>query len=256
MSQPPDLPTGRFSSWLRCTRSALQQESGVDVPCGECTACCTASYFIHVEPGETQTLARIPAELLFAAPGLAAGNVLLGYDKHGRCPLLVAGKCSIYEDRPLTCRSYDCRVFAAAGIAADRDLITQRARRWRFDYRTSADRDQQAAVQAAAEFLRERAACFPGGAAPDNPAQIAVLAVKVYEVFLEHAGEPGTSGRVASDADVARAVVRANEEFEAGGRLAGAGRPRRNRRPPSRARGYDLAAKERVKTRRRRLKMR
>jgi uncharacterized protein len=210
-----DLPAGEFSSWLRRTRAALATEGTADVPCGECTACCTGSYFIHVGPGESQTLARIAPELLFPAPGLPRGNVLMGYDKNGHCPMLIGEKCSIYGYHPLTCRGYDCRVFAAARIAADRPLITQRARRWRFDYATTDGRSEHAAVRAAATFLQQRAECFPGGAVPDNPAQVAVLAIKVYHVFLEPRDVRGTSGRARSDAEIAQAVVAANEEFEA-----------------------------------------
>ena len=129
MAEQQDLPAGEFSSWLRRTRSALVEESGADVPCGECNACCRSSYFIHIRPEETRTLSRIPKKLLFPAPGLPKGNVLLGYDEHGRCPMLIDDKCSIYEHRPQTCRNYDCRIFSAAGIAAgddDKALITQR----------------------------------------------------------------------------------------------------------------------------------
>ena len=210
-----DLPAGGFSSWLRRTRSALVDESGTDVPCGGCSACCTSSHFIHIRPEEVQTLARIPRELLFAAPGQPKGTMLLGYDENGRCPMLTGHKCSIYEHRPLTCRTYDCRVFAAAGIAADRAQITQRTRRWKFSHPTIDDREQHAAVQAAARFVRERAECFPGGAVPGDPAQVAVLALKVSVVFLKHGGQPGEAGRVPPDAEVAKAVVEANERFEA-----------------------------------------
>ena len=31
------------------------------------------------------------------------------------------GGCSIYDHRPRTCRTFDCRVFAAAGVAVDAD---------------------------------------------------------------------------------------------------------------------------------------
>jgi hypothetical protein len=85
-SKQHDLPAGRFSSWLHRIRSAHLKETGIDMPCGECNACCRSSYFIHIKPEETKTLARIPKKLLFPAPGLAKGNVLLGYDEHGRCP--------------------------------------------------------------------------------------------------------------------------------------------------------------------------
>jgi len=214
-TQRQDLPAGGFSDWLRSTRSAHATDAGADVPCGECIACCTSSYFIHVGPEEIETLARIPSELLFAAPGQPEGNVLLGYDENGRCPMLVDGTCSIYEHRPLTCRTYDCRVFAAAGIAGDRTLITQRARRWKFSYPTKGDRDQHSATQAAARFFQEHAVCFPGGAVPGDPAHVAILAIRVYDVFLRNNDESGKTGRVSPDPEVAKAVMEADEKFEA-----------------------------------------
>jgi len=233
MTERPDLPAGSFSSWLRDMRTTLLDDGGADVPCDGCTACCTSSYFIHVGPDETRTIARIPAELLFRAPDLPTGNVLMGYDEEGRCPMLRGEACSIYEQRPLTCRNYDCRVYAAAGIDADRPLITERARRWAFDYPNEEDSAQHAAVQAAARFLREHAECFPGGAVPSDPAQVALLAVRVYEVFLSHdggarSGETGRASRAraagdARDAEIARAVVKANGEFEARRDAAGRG---------------------------------
>ena len=214
MTARRDLPAGGFSSWLRRTRVALVEEDGPDVPCGECSACCTTSHFVHVRPEETQSLAGIPRELLFPSPGLPEGNVLLGYDEQGRCPMLTDGWCSIYEQRPLTCRTYDCRVFAAAGIAADRDLITGKSRRWKFSHPTQDDRDRHAAVRAAARFLRERAECFPGAAVLRDPAQVAVLAIKVYDVFLEP-DESGATGHASPDLDVAGAVMEVSERFEA-----------------------------------------
>lgn len=217
MTKQQYLPAGCFSSWLRRIRSALIKGNGAEVHCDECKACCTSSYFIHIKPEETQTLARINKKLLFAAPGQPKGNVLLGYDKNGRCPMLIDNKCSIYEDRPLTCRSYDCRIFAAAGIDAgddDKVLITQRVRQWKFSYPTSLDRDQHSAVQAAAKFLQERAECFPGGAVPGNPSQLAILAIKVYKVFLNYSDKPGKTGHLSSDIEIVKAIIKANEKFE------------------------------------------
>ena len=86
------------------------------MPCNGCTACCTSSQFVHIGPDETDTLAHIPAELLFPAPLRPRGHVLMGYDERGHCPMLIDNRCSIYEHRPQTCRTYDCRVFPAAGV--------------------------------------------------------------------------------------------------------------------------------------------
>jgi uncharacterized protein len=220
----PELPAGGFSDWLHRTRRAQLEGGGACVPCGECIACCTSSYFIHVGPGESRTLRHIPQELLFPAPGRPRGNVVLGYDEQGRCPMLVDGRCSIYEHRPRTCSDYDCRVFAAAGIQAgdgDKQLIDQRARRWRFSYPTERDRGEHLAVQAAAKFLRERAGSFPAGVVPGNPAQLAVLAIKVFDVFIEDPDAPDHAGRERSDVEIAAAVMERLRRFEAGG----AGRP-------------------------------
>ena len=137
--------------------------------------------------------------------------MVVGYDENGHCPMLVAGRCSVYEHRPLTCRTYDCRVFAAAGIAADKDVITRRARRWTFSYETQDDRDRHCSVRAAARFLRERAESFPGGAVPHDPAQVAVLAIKVCDVFYGR-DRPGAAGDPASEARIAAAVMAENAE--------------------------------------------
>ncbi len=217
VTERQDLPAGGFSSWLRRTRSAQVNEHGVDVPCGECNACCRSSYFINIGPGETEALARIPKELLFAAPGLPEGNVVLGYDEKGHCPMLVDDACSIYEHRPLTCRNYDCRIFPAAGIALEEDdkaLIAQRAVRWKFSYPSKRDRDQHSAVRAAAKLLRERGECFTGGV-PNNPTQLAILAIKTYEVFLGYQDEHGKAGRGPPDLEIAKAVREANGKIEA-----------------------------------------
>jgi len=217
MTEQQYLPAGRFSSWLRGIRNAFIKENGADVPCGKCNACCRSSYFIHIRPEETRTLARIPGKFLFAAPGLPRGNVLLGYDENGHCPMLIENSCSIYKYRPLTCRSYDCRIFPAAGIAAgdnDKVLINQHIQRWRFSYPAGRDRSQHSAVQAAAKFLTERADCFPAGNGPGDSIQLAILAIKVYYVFLKVKDVGGINGPVPADNEVVKAVLEAKQKFE------------------------------------------
>lgn len=180
------LEAGGFSAWLVGIQAALRGEAASDVPCGTCTACCTSSQFVHIGPDETDTLAHIPADLLFPAPRLPAGHVLLGYDERGHCPMLVEGRCSIYAHRPRTCRTYDCRVFPAAGIDPDDDKpqIARQARRWRFDHPTEGDRREHAAVRAAAAHLADRPGDLPQDAAPVTATGRAVLAVELHEQFL------------------------------------------------------------------------
>ena len=199
-----DIPAGRFSSWLQLTKKAQTVKGGADVPCGTCTACCRSSYFIHIRPDETQTLASIPKKLLFPAPGLPKGNVLMGYDEQGQCPMFKDNKCSIYEDRPQTCRTYDCRIFPATGISVGKDkpLISKQEKRWKFDLKTDRERKQLAAVQAAAKFLQKNAKHFPEGFVPANTTQQAVLAIKVHEVFLD-------SGKAKSNREMVENVIHA-----------------------------------------------
>lgn len=170
---------GDFSSWLAEVRGAIAGNHGVVVPCGGCTACCTSSQFIAIGSDEVATLGRIPAELLFPAPR-RPDQWVLGYDEQGHCPMLVGGRCSIYEDRPLACRTYDCRVFAAAGVEVD-NPIGRQARRWRFRFPDRDDRRRRDAVRAAATSLGDAA----------SPTERAVRAVQLHEQFLGGESDAG-----------------------------------------------------------------
>jgi len=187
-----DLPAGDFADWLTGTRAVLRGHGDAAVPCGGCTACCRSSQFVHVHADETDTLAHIPAELLFPAPQLPAGHRLLGYDEDGACPMLVDDHCSIYDHRPRACRTYDCRIFPAAGVQPDADdatkvAIGERARRWRFGTPTPADREQLAAVQAAARHLAVHG-IPPDDASPGNAIELALAAIAHHDRFMPDAG--------------------------------------------------------------------
>jgi uncharacterized protein len=182
-----DLPAGAFSAWLPGARAAMEGERGSDVPCDGCTACCTASQWIRIGSGELDVLACIPPELLARSARLPNGDVLLPPDDRGHCPMLVDGACTIYEHRPQTCRAYDCRVFAAAGLDAEADSgpgIGRQARRWRFDHPTPDDHAQHAAVRAAAAYLEAHAAALPGVPVVLGATRRAVLAVQLHDLFL------------------------------------------------------------------------
>ena len=156
MGADGDLAAGDFGEWLEGMRAAIRGERDADVNCDGCAACCTASQFVHIAPDETETLARIPRRLLFPAPLMPEGHVVIPHDGRGHCPLLVGGLCSIYEDRPRTCRTYDCRVFAATGVEPDDGLIAERVARWRFSYASEADRAQHDEMRTTAVAIRER----------------------------------------------------------------------------------------------------
>ena len=200
------LPAGDLSAWLSGMLRALDGTEPAAVPCGGCTACCTSSQFVHIGPDEADALAHIPRQLLFPAPRMPAGHVLMGYDERGHCPMLVDGACSIYAHRPRTCRTYDCRVYSAAGLGAGdgRTMINARIAGWRFEFRDDRDHREFAAVQAAARYLRQHPVRFPNGRVPSRPAEIAVLAVKVHQVFLD---PPST------DREIVSAIIQAVRDF-------------------------------------------
>ncbi len=180
----------------------------MDVACGDCVGCCTSSYLVKVRPHEHETLRLIPREHLEPAPGATRGELVLGYDGQGHCPMYRAPGCSIYAHRPETCRTFDCRIFSAAGMPAggdDKSVINERVSRWRFDHPTETDREEQRAVAAAASYLRQHPVRFPSGRVPSRPSEIAVLAVKTYTVFLQ---PPDT------DAETVAAIVQASRAFD------------------------------------------
>jgi len=146
------------------------------------------------------------------ARGLPPGYLLLGCDERGACPVLLDGRCSIYEDRPLVCRTYDCRIYAATGVAPDRDEIAQQVRRWRFTYETARDRELREAVIAAVHFIREHRGCFPSRAAHEQPIRVATLGVAAYEAFDEGA-RAATRSRAPTEHPRFFAVANANEEL-------------------------------------------
>ena len=185
-SESDTIHAGDFSTWLSDMRKALETGCGIDVPCGDCDACCSSSLFIHVGKDEKNALRHIPEELLFKAPGLPEGTRLMGYDARGRCPMLTDKGCTIYTHRPVTCRTFDCRVFAATGVTfndANGTRIAERAARWRFSYTSDNDRDEHTALKKAADFLRDHARLFPEGFIPRNGTQLAVLAVRVSILY-------------------------------------------------------------------------
>lgn len=188
MNDADALPAGEFGAWLQAIRAALRDDLETEVACGTCVGCCVSSYHITLRPQDAAARARIPADVVVESASLPAGHALLRHDARGHCPMLRDGRCSIYAHRPQTCRTYDCRVLAAAGIGAggpDKSVIDERVRRWRFSYATPAARRAHAAVRTAAQFIRNDATSFPPGRAPSRPNDVAVAALAAYELFLD-----------------------------------------------------------------------
>jgi uncharacterized protein len=181
------IDAGDFSAWLSITIESLDQTRGVDVPCGTCVGCCSSFYFIHIEADETEPLKVIPDNLIFNAPWKKDGTKVIGYDSSGHCPMLLDGRCSIYHNRPRTCRAYDCRIFAAAGIVAgdnSKKDINEMVRRWSFSYKDIEDERLHDAIKAAALFLTENKESLPYELGFDNETQLALSSIRVHKVFI------------------------------------------------------------------------
>jgi Fe-S-cluster containining protein len=204
------VDAGPFGTWLAAASASLRGTAGTDVPCGDCVGCCVSSYHIPLREQDAAALERIPEQHLVQS---CTGQLHIQYRLDGLCPMLAAGRCTIYAHRPQTCRDYDCRFFAAAGIEAggpERSVINTRVRQWRFTYPTTADRRAHDAVRSAAAFVQREAYLFPAGFAPTRPTGIAVLSVKTHSVFL---AEDSVRADAAS---LAQAMVEACRRFDAG----------------------------------------
>ena len=124
--------------------------------------------------------------------------------------MLIDDRCSIYEDRPVTCRTYDCRIFTAAGLEIDeRDKapIARQVRRWRFSDPTPADTAEHDAVRAAASFLGEHVDLLPDTAVPANVTERAVSAIEIHDVFLRRDEQTGQAAVVTPDPEVVRVAL-------------------------------------------------
>jgi Fe-S-cluster containining protein len=208
------VAAGPFGAWLARARAALRGEAGNDVPCGDCVGCCTSSYYIPLRPRDVAVLEQVPAAFLTKSQDQPDSHWLMGYRPNGHCPMFAGQGCSVYATRPQTCRDYDCRVFAAAGIdagGADKDTINRRVRAWTFTYTDAAEREAHAAVRQAALFVQANRELFPAGFLPATPMGLAVLSIKVYGIFA-------AAGRARrSRTELARAVVETSRAFDNAG---------------------------------------
>ena len=182
---PRKLAAGNFSPWLAETRAAISGKGSANVPCGTCTACCR-THNILIAADETETLAHVASTLQIPASRMPHGDLLMMHEESGDCPMLVDERCSIYEHRPRMCRTYDCRVFPASGLAAgeDKPVIDEQAQRWSFSYPTSADRIEYDAVLAAASLLADNWQLLAEAEIPTNQIQLALAAVEMYDLFM------------------------------------------------------------------------
>lgn len=178
---------GPFGDWLDAMQAVLRGEQVADVPCGDCVGCCVSSYPIPLRPGDRVALARVPTHLLSVAAEQLPGHAMMGYRTDGTCPMHGAQGCTIYADRPQTCRDYDCRIFAAAGLLPDgeRPIIRERVQQWEFSHPEPHDKRAATAMRRAAQFIRNQSEQFPPSMRTHSAMAAAVIAVKTWQLFAD-----------------------------------------------------------------------
>jgi hypothetical protein len=80
------------------------------VPCAGCSACC---YYDGIPVDKKRDRRRLPHLL---TERTRDGDLVLQRHADGACVHLGERGCTVYEHRPSTCRSFDCRAFAAMGL--------------------------------------------------------------------------------------------------------------------------------------------
>lgn len=198
---------GDFDGWLADMRAVLRNEGHADVPCDGCVGCCVSAYPIPLRPADRVALAQVPDRYLQLRSG---GTARMLHRDDGTCPMLASAGCTIYADRPQTCRDYDCRIYAAAGLLPDgeRPVIQQRVREWRFVFADESAQRRAVAIRRAATFIRAHAQLFPPAVRAHSATAAAVLAVKVHELFLDETQEVRPELQVQAVLDVAGAFDR------------------------------------------------
>ena len=141
-----DPATGRkwggspLTHW-RALRRAL--EAGVvDVPCGECSACCRSGVPIYEDDG-----AEVPKR---------ADGACVHLDE--------AGWCDRHDSRPEHCRLFTCTLMSIAGVVTDNEAMNRALANWEWDLRTPEDRAfQERAMRNEAEKTRRENLPAPSG---------------------------------------------------------------------------------------------
>lgn len=173
------------SDWLADYQRCRTELSDLDVPCGDCAACCQSSMFILIRPQDTEAKQAIAPELRFRAPGLPDGFEVMGFDERGHCPMYQQG-CSIYAQRPTTCRQFDCRIFAISTVAEDQQQhpdIAASSRQWQLNQVTPQEQQQLDRIAAIRRWWQQHQGALPEALQPPRPSQQAVLVLDIYQRF-------------------------------------------------------------------------
>ena len=94
------------------------------MPCNGCTRCCASNQALLLNPGQGDDVASYQYRVA-AQPGTGEPLYLLATKENGECVYLGETGCTIYERRPLLCRSFDCRKHYLILPRQDRDNLVR-----------------------------------------------------------------------------------------------------------------------------------
>jgi Fe-S-cluster containining protein len=151
----------------------------LNVPCNTCNACCY-NHRIEVDrsqepPERLARLDMVPDEY---------GDMKLRKRADGSCVHLGENGCTIYEHRPTTCRTYDCRMSCMLGIRRayqHGDAVIEEPA-WIFDQETRKDRILHAAFQMAGDHLRQTGF-------PEDPDDLNTLLASIAPAYIAKSRE-------------------------------------------------------------------
>jgi Putative zinc- or iron-chelating domain len=94
------------------------------VPCNGCTECCRSKQLLLLHPEQGDDVQSYRFQIL---SDRQTGKQLfaLARDSEGACVYLGPSGCTIYERRPLLCRSFDCRQHYLILPRQDRDNLVR-----------------------------------------------------------------------------------------------------------------------------------
>ena len=84
----------------------MAREIRIPWSCAKTGDCCRAAQEVLVTPAERERLERVSTAPLTFVPH--ANRRFLRWLTPGGCPLLVDNQCSVWHDRPTTCRTFMC----------------------------------------------------------------------------------------------------------------------------------------------------
>lgn len=139
------ITVGVGSWYRRLVKGASPPYAGASVPCGDCVSCCTHVKIDLYPPHDD------PA--LFETHTDANGRVTLAQQDDGSCWYLRDTKCTIYDRRPATCRSFDCRALLATDVQHPVHIWTAARERFELQVKAPGDRELLWSFQTKARLL-------------------------------------------------------------------------------------------------------